>query len=117
MKRNCALAISLFLCVSAVNVWSQKQAAKLNPEIQKMVKEISAKNIEASIRKLVSFGTRNTLSEQDNPARGIGAARDWIFAEMNKISADCGGCLTVEKQTFLQPKAARVPEPTNLTNV
>jgi Zn-dependent M28 family amino/carboxypeptidase len=82
-----------------------------------MIREISAKNIEASIRKLVSFGTRNTLSEQDNPARGIGAARDWIFGEFQKISADCAGCLTVEKQTFLQPKAPRVPEPTNLTNV
>ncbi len=82
-----------------------------------MLGKISAKNIEASIRKLVSFGTRNTLSEQDNPTRGIGAARDWIFAEFQKFSADCGGCLTVEKQIFLQPKAARIPEPTNLTNV
>lgn len=82
-----------------------------------MIKDVSAKNIETSIRKLVSFGTRNTLSEQDNPVRGIGAARDWIFAEFQKVSADCGNCLTVEKQTFLQPKANRVPEPTNLTNV
>jgi len=84
-----------------------------------MIKEISAKNIESSIRKLVSFGTRNTLSEQDNPERGIGAARDWIFGEMQKISNDCGGCLSVEKQTFLQQPTAnkRVLEPTNLTNV
>jgi hypothetical protein len=82
-----------------------------------MLKEVSAKRIESDIRKLVSFGTRNTLSEQDNPTRGIGAARDWIFSEFNKISADCGNCLTVEKQTFLQPKANRIPEPTNLTNV
>jgi Zn-dependent M28 family amino/carboxypeptidase len=82
-----------------------------------MVKEISAKNIEATIRKLVSFGTRNTLSEQDNPTRGIGAARDWIFAEFRKINSDCANCLVVEKQSFLQPKANRVPEPTTLTNV
>lgn len=94
-----------------------QKAQKPNPEIAKMVKEVSAVNIEATIRKLVSFGTRNTLSEQDNPARGIGAARDWIYSEFQKISADCGGCLQVEKQTFLQPKANRVPEPTNLTNV
>jgi hypothetical protein len=47
---------------------------KPDPEIAKMIKEVSAKNIEATIRKLVSFGTRNTLSEQDNPTRGIGAA-------------------------------------------
>ena len=117
MKTKFFVALALCLCVFAVNSFAQKPKEKLNPEIQKMVKEISAKNIEASIRKLVSFGTRNTLSEQDNPARGIGAARDWIFGEMSKINADCGNCLTVEKQTFLQPKANRVPEPTNLTNV
>jgi Zn-dependent M28 family amino/carboxypeptidase len=116
MKTKIIFVLFLCLCVSALNSLAQKNE-KPNAEIQKMIREISAKNIEASIRKLVSFGTRNTLSEQDNPARGIGAARDWIFGEFQKISADCGGCLTVEKQTFLQPKAPRVPEPTNLTNV
>ncbi|PYS88134.1 MAG: aminopeptidase, partial [Acidobacteria bacterium] len=64
-----------------------------------------------------SFGTRNTLSEQDNPARGVGAARDWLFAEMQKINSDCGNCMTVEKQSFVQPKANRIPEPVTLTNV
>src|SRR5262245_31899609 len=98
-----------------VNVFGQNP--KPDPEIQKMIKEVSGKNIEATIRKLVSFGTRNTLSTQDDPARGIGAARDWIFAEMQKINSDCGGCMTVEKQSFVQPKANRVPEPTTLTNV
>jgi Zn-dependent M28 family amino/carboxypeptidase len=93
------------------------QKPKPNAEIARMVKEVSAKNVEASIRKLVSFGTRNTLSEQDNPTRGIGAARDWIYAEFQRISAECGGCLDVQKQTFVQPKANRVPEPTSLTNV
>jgi hypothetical protein len=96
---------------------SQQPKAKPNPEIAKMVKEVSAKNIEATIRKLVSFGTRSTLSDQNDPNRGIGAARDWIYGQFQKISADCGNCLTVEKQSFLQPKANRVPEPTTLTNV
>ena len=84
-----------------------------------MLKEVSAGRIETDIRKLVSFGTRNTLSEQDNPTRGIGAARDWIFSEFQKISNDCGNCLTVEKQTFLQQPTAnkRVLEPTTITNV
>lgn len=116
MKFRPLVFLLLFLC-SFFSVSAQKQKEKPNAEIQKMLKEISAKSIENSIRKLVSFGTRNTLSEQDNPARGIGAARDWIFSEMQKISNDCGDCLAVEKQTFLQPKANRVPEPTNLTNV
>jgi hypothetical protein len=116
MRNLFAAFCLLFLIVTVA--FSQKQA-KPNPEIQKIVAEINAKNVENTIRKLVSFGTRNTLSEQDNPARGIGAARDYLFAELNKISADCGNCLTVEKQTFLQQPTQnrRVLEPTNLTNV
>src|SRR5436190_2399497 len=103
--------------VFATGIAFGQPAAKPDPEIARMIKDVSAKNIEGTIRKLVSFGTRNTLSEQDNPTRGVGAARDYLFAEFQKISADCGNCLQVEKQTFLQPKANRVPEPTNLTNV
>jgi acetylornithine deacetylase/succinyl-diaminopimelate desuccinylase-like protein len=114
MKTLLAAVCLVFLTASFA--FSQKQP-KPNAEIQKIVAEINAKNIETTIRKLVSFGTRNTLSEQDNPTRGIGAARDYLFAEFQKISTDCGNCLTVEKQTFLQPKANRIPEPTNLTNV
>jgi hypothetical protein len=117
LMKNLSLAICL-LPILALVAFSQNQPrTKPNAEIQKIVAEINAKNIETTIRKLVSFGTRNTLSEQDNPTRGIGAARDYLFAEFQKISADCGNCLQVEKQTFLQPKANRIPEPTNLTNV
>jgi hypothetical protein len=116
MKSKIIFVLALCFCAFAVNSFAQKKE-KPNAEIQKMLKEVSAKNIENSIRKLVSFGTRNTLSEQNDPARGIGAARDWIFAEFQKISNDCGGCLTVEKQSFEQPKANRIPQPTVLTNV
>ncbi|HRI03257.1 MAG TPA: M28 family metallopeptidase [Pyrinomonadaceae bacterium] len=112
-----ALCFALGLCLSAVQTFGQKQAVKPNPEIAKMVKEVSAKNIEATIRKLVSFGTRNTLSEQDNPTRGIGAARDWIYNEFVSISKACGGCLDVQKEAFVQPKANRIPAPTTLTSV
>ena len=88
-----------------------------NPDIPKIVAEINSRNIEATIRKLVSFGTRNTLSEQNNPNRGIGAARDWLYGEFQKAAAQSGGRMTVEKQTFEQAKAARIPDPTMLTNI
>ena len=116
MKRH-ALILAALLVAGSIATFAQTARPKPDPEIAKMVKEVSAKNIEATIRKLVSFGTRNTLSEQDNPTRGVGAARDWIFAEFQKINSDCANCLVVEKQSFLQPKAPRVPEPTTLTNV
>ena len=95
----------------------QSLSARRQNQIARIVKEISAANIERSIRKLVSFGTRNTLSEQDNPTRGIGAARDWLFEEFTKAAAQSEGRMTVAKQTFEQPKAERVPKPTMITNV
>jgi len=116
MKRPVfSLTIAIFLLFQPL--FSQAPAVRQNREIISMLRSVSANRIESDIRKLVSFGTRNTLSTQDNPNRGIGAARDWIFNEFEKISSDCGGCLIVEKQSFTQPKAPRVPEPTLLTNV
>src|SRR5688572_13496173 len=114
MKKTILACVLLLLCVPTFIAQRRSQA---DPEIQKMVREVSARNIEASIRKLVSFGTRNTLSEQDNPNRGIGAARDWISSEFERFNRECGGCMVVEKQSFTQPKANRIPEPTVLTNV
>jgi len=115
MLNKTVFSFCVFL-IFAASCFAQKPT-KPDPGIAKMVKEVSARNIEASIRKLTSFGTRNTLSAQDDPARGVGAARDWIYAEFQRISADCGNCLDVQKQSFLQPKASRIPEPTTLTNV
>src|SRR6185369_17142603 len=100
-KAKTIVVLSLCLVVFSGGATGQKTAAKKNPEIVKMVREVSAKNIEATIRKLVSFGTRNTLSSQDDPKRGIGAARDSIYGEFQLISNDCGGCLQVSKQSFV----------------
>ena len=116
----------LSVVIALVNISGQAQqpsasrarrAARGNTQIARIVSEISARNIETTIRKLVSFGTRNTLSEQNDPNRGIGAARDWLFEQFQKAAAQTGGRMTVEKQTFEQPKAARVPQPTMLTNI
>jgi hypothetical protein len=89
----------------------------LNPQIVPIVRTIDPRKIETSIRTLVSFGTRNTLSNQTDPKRGIGAARDWLFSEFQKIAASSGGRMAVEKQTFEQPKGDRIPAPTVITNV
>src|SRR3954468_2055177 len=88
-----------------------------NPGIASIVRQIDARNIERTIRQLGSFGTRNTLSEQNDPKRGIGAARDWLYAEFLKVAETSGGRMTVEKQSYEQAKAPRVPEPTMVTNV
>src|ERR1044071_5566933 len=95
----------------------RRSARGRNRTIANIVREIDARNIEATIRKLVSFGTRNTLSEQNDPKRGIGAPRDWLYAEFLKAAEASGGRMTVEKQSYEQQKAQRVPQPTIITNV
>ena len=100
-----------------VAVTSGRPSAKLNPQTVRIVRAIDARNVETAIRRLVSFGTRNTLSDQTDPNRGIGAARDWLFSEFQKIAATSGGRMTVEKQTFEQQKGDRIPAPTMITNV
>jgi hypothetical protein len=86
-------------------------------ELRDILRQIDARRIEATVRRLVGFGTRHTLSAQDDPVRGIGAARDWIFAELQRYAARSGGRMTVELQSFVQPVSSRIPVPTTITNV
>jgi hypothetical protein len=86
-------------------------------ELRALLRDLDQSRIEATVRKLVSFGTRHTLSSQDDPARGIGAARDWIFAEMKRYAAASEGRMTVELQAYIQQPASRIPTATRITNV
>jgi hypothetical protein len=84
-------------------------------ELRRLLRELDPARVEATIRALVGFGTRNTLSSQDDPVRGIGAARDWIFARLQESAAASGGRMTVVKQAFVQ--TAGLPAPTTITNL
>lgn len=121
MKRFAALVLFAFLMpvlsLPSSNAQQVQVSPKLNPQIEKIINEISAQNIEASIRKLVSFGTRHTMSSQDDPNRGIGAARRWIKAEMDRYSQESGGRLIVTEDEFVQPPAGRITKETKLVNV
>lgn len=63
--------------------------------------------LKATVERLVSFGTRHTLSSATDPKRGIGAARNWAAGEFERIGKGCGGCLTVERiaDRFSGPRA------------
>lgn len=78
---------------------------------------ISPQRIEQDITTLVNFGTRHTLSETESNTRGIGAARRWIKAEFEKISAECGGCLEVYFQSEVISNEKRIPEATDVVSV
>ncbi|MBC9714559.1 M20/M25/M40 family metallo-hydrolase [Streptomyces sp. TRM66268-LWL] len=86
-------------------------------ELRSLLREIDPARIEATVRKLASFGTRHTLSSQDDPARGIGAARDWILGELRTYAAASGGRMTAELQSYVQEPTPRIPTATRITNV
>jgi acetylornithine deacetylase/succinyl-diaminopimelate desuccinylase-like protein len=89
--------------------------------IAEMIREVSADRIRQTIEKLVSFNNRSTISAQDDDSikagKGIGAAREWIKAEFERYSKECGGCLEVKTDTFTEQPADRIPKPTEITNV
>jgi hypothetical protein len=86
-------------------------------QLRAILREIDPDRIQRTIERLVGFGTRHTLSTQTDPARGIGAARDWIASQYQEYAAASGGRMTVEVQSFIQPPASRVPTPTRISNV
>jgi hypothetical protein len=100
---------------------SQEAVAAPDPQIAAALQQVSAERIQSNIAKLVSFQTRSTLSAQDPASiaasRGIGAARDWLKSEFERYSTDCGGCLEVKTDSFTENPTARIPSPTQITNV
>jgi hypothetical protein len=116
---TCALALVLALAATAQA--KTRAAADRGhappPQLRSMLRDVSARKIEASIRTLAGFGTRHTLSSQDDPNRGIGAARDWIFDQFQQSAANSDGRMTVQKQSFVQPPGPRNPTPVVVTNL
>lgn len=86
-------------------------AAQDDPAVQ-----VSETRLRADIDALVGFGTRHTMSLQDHPTRGIGAARRWGEGEFRKASEACGGCLQIVLPERLV-EGRRIPTPTRLVNV
>ena len=58
----------------------------VNPKVQEMMGQVSEARIKAILEKLGSFGTRNTMSDADDPVHGVGAARTWILNEFKSYS-------------------------------
>jgi hypothetical protein len=88
-----------------------------NAQIAAIVSEVSPERIEATIRKLVGFGTRNSLSAIDDDKRGIGAARRWIKSHLEECSREAGGRMRVAFDEHRVERGSRVPRPTSFVNV
>jgi len=89
--------------------------AQAQTSIAEILDGISESRIEANIRSLASFGTRNSLSNPDDGKRGVGAARRWIKAELERCSA--GTSLQVAFDEHVIEPTARVPRPVKIVNV
>ncbi|NML62054.1 M28 family peptidase [Massilia sp. RP-1-19] len=117
-------ASSLIAGVLAIAAGAASAAAPAAPDvtghqaqIDKIVSEISPQRIEGYVRKLVSFQTRHTMSETESDTVGIGAARRWIKAEMERCGAQSGGRLQVAFDSHVAPVSARISRPTEIVNV
>ena len=112
--------------VAAPGATDPLAVAKADPQIAAAIHGISPAKVKEDIAKLVSFGTRSTLSSMDTdlpPGHGINVAADWIESEFKAISEGCGGCLEVKRDEFTENPAPagerpnRFARPTKLTNV
>jgi len=112
------LVIGSMLCMLAVQVHGQADAPPgEQARLHQIAAAVSADRIEQDIAKLVSFGTRHTLSDVESETRGIGAARRWIRDEFKRISAACNGCLEVVMQADTIEGERRIPNPVEVVSV
>jgi hypothetical protein len=113
--RRFTLPAALALALAAAPAHAQPQPTE-HALLHQIAGEVSAERQHAIIAKLVSFGTRHTLSDTKSDTRGIGAARRWIAGQFAAMSKDCGGCLAVEtpSQSFT---GRRIPKPAEVMDV
>ncbi len=111
------LLMMLFLA-PGLSLRAQPIAIHRDPRIEEMLRDVSPAEIERHIRTLAGFHPRHSLSTQQDPRRGIGAAARWLEAQMRRYSEASGGRLRVELDTFwVEPDGRRINRRVRLTNI
>lgn len=106
-----------FLLIAVSSAIHAQQIIHRDPEISKMVEQVSADSLRSYILKLVSFGTRHTMSSVTDKNRGIGAAREWVVQKFREFGKHSGGRLTAfVDTTTIPPDGRRIDAPLNLGN-
>lgn len=114
MKKNTFYFVFTFLFFSQITI---SQIAE-DPEIKKMITEVKTENLEATVRKLVSFGTRHTLSDTKSKTKGIGAAQRWVKSEFDKYALESNGRLASTIDYFtIKADGKRITTDSQLGNV
>jgi len=112
--RIAALGLSLFVGATHAQAGPERATAG---DVKAMLRSISPQRIEATVKQLVGFGTRHTLSDTSSDERGIGAARRWIKAQLDACAERSNGRLKVELDSFTAPPGRRIAQPTELVNI
>ncbi len=113
------VAVSLFAVAVALTAATpvaraqRAPAPDIDPRIQKLVASVSESRLRELDTKLVSFGTRSTLSDATSTTRGIGAARQWISDELKRSSSR----LQVSFDTHQIAQQGRITRNVELRNV
>lgn len=93
------------------------QYKTINPQVTKIVSSVTEERIVETLKKLESFGTRNLLSSQTDPKRGIGAARQWIYDQFRGYSPRLEVGWDQYKVKKMTEPGSRVPRDVDLYNV
>src|SRR5215472_12265093 len=102
---------------ASADVGPAKNTGNFDPDLRALIRQIDPDRIQATIEKLITFGTRHTASIQTDPVHGIGAAYTWVNQQMQAIAATSNGNMTVQQQTFVQqPVPGRLAAATSITN-
>ncbi len=104
---------------SARSQEANTNATAADPQIAAGLTEVSPDRIQQTVLTLAGFSTRQTLSSSIPAAsgKGIAAAAEWIKSQFQQYSSECGNCLEVKTDEFIQQPGARIPQPTKITNV
>ena len=110
------MAMAALLLAGSAAAAGAAHAGAPHPMLRQIAGQVSARELHATIQRLVGFGTRHTLSDTTSPVRGIGAARRWVQGRFTEIGQGCGGCLRIETPSEVVT-GERVPTPTEVMDV
>jgi Peptidase family M28 len=109
-----AIVVAIGLTSGLTSGFAPAEDKSVNPKIQEMMGQVSEARIKAILEKLESFGTRNTMSNADDPVHGVGAARTWILNEMKSYNPK----LQVQFEKFrVKKQGQRIFKDVDLYNV
>jgi hypothetical protein len=107
-------ALALLIVLVALPAFAQQRK---DPRVEKIVERIDAGRMHDAVARLVSFGTRLTISDPNDPQRGIGAARKWLAGQFAAIAGQKGSRAKPFEDRFTAPPGRRIPAPVEIVNV